>query len=202
MRHDSAAGRATTSRLWSLSKRPELAVETGRKAPAKILATFKTVTALLRAETLPISGTIIAYFYDLIQSLKTDTQLISASNLRERRWQIISYKTLITKDKLGGGPSRNRTGVRGFAVLYVTTPPSGLMPIADLPQEANRGLVGSASDGLCRSCQGFGEALVGSIAIKGWRRQWGPLCAAAGKAAMLYYCCNTAWHRLLGARSG
>ena len=25
-----------------------------------------------------------------------------------------------------GGPSRNRTGVRGFAVLYVTTPPSGL----------------------------------------------------------------------------
>jgi hypothetical protein len=25
-----------------------------------------------------------------------------------------------------GGPTRNRTGVRGFAVLYVTTPPSGL----------------------------------------------------------------------------
>src|SRR5687767_4032175 len=27
----------------------------------------------------------------------------------------------------GGGPSRNRTGVRGFAVPYVTTPPSGLV---------------------------------------------------------------------------
>ena len=27
-----------------------------------------------------------------------------------------------------GGPSRNRTGVRGFAVRYVTTPPSGLVP--------------------------------------------------------------------------
>src|SRR6476646_5505579 len=26
----------------------------------------------------------------------------------------------------GGGPSRNRTGVQGFAVLCVTTPPSGL----------------------------------------------------------------------------
>lgn len=25
-----------------------------------------------------------------------------------------------------GGPSRNRTGVQGFAVLCVTTPPSGL----------------------------------------------------------------------------
>ncbi len=30
------------------------------------------------------------------------------------------------KDNMSGGPSRNRTGVRGFAVLYVTTPPSGL----------------------------------------------------------------------------
>ena len=27
-----------------------------------------------------------------------------------------------------GGPSRNRTGVYGFAVRCVTTPPSGLMP--------------------------------------------------------------------------
>ncbi len=27
---------------------------------------------------------------------------------------------------LRGGPSRNRTGVQGFAVLCVTTPPSGL----------------------------------------------------------------------------
>ncbi len=27
--------------------------------------------------------------------------------------------------QVDGGPSRNRTGVRGFAVLYVTTPPSG-----------------------------------------------------------------------------
>src|SRR6185369_12427397 len=26
---------------------------------------------------------------------------------------------------VGGGPSRNRTGVQGFAVLCVTTPPSG-----------------------------------------------------------------------------
>ena len=30
------------------------------------------------------------------------------------------------KDNMSGGPSRNRTGVRGFAVLCVTTPPSGL----------------------------------------------------------------------------
>ena len=29
-------------------------------------------------------------------------------------------------DNMSGGPSRNRTGVRGFAVLCVTTPPSGL----------------------------------------------------------------------------
>ena len=28
-------------------------------------------------------------------------------------------------DRKGGGPSRNRTGVQGFAVLCVTTPPSG-----------------------------------------------------------------------------
>jgi hypothetical protein len=27
--------------------------------------------------------------------------------------------------KVSGGPSRNRTGVQGFAVLCVTTPPSG-----------------------------------------------------------------------------
>jgi hypothetical protein len=35
----------------------------------------------------------------------------------------------------GGGPSRNRTGVQGFAVLCVTTPPSGpgvLAPFRDL----------------------------------------------------------------------
>ncbi len=30
------------------------------------------------------------------------------------------------KDFVVGGPSRNRTGVQGFAVLCVTTPPSGL----------------------------------------------------------------------------
>ncbi len=29
------------------------------------------------------------------------------------------------RDNLLGGPSRNRTGVQGFAVLCVTTPPSG-----------------------------------------------------------------------------
>src|SRR4029078_7084699 len=28
-------------------------------------------------------------------------------------------------ETVGGGPSRNRTGVQGFAVLCVTTPPSG-----------------------------------------------------------------------------
>src|SRR5690606_5671076 len=35
-----------------------------------------------------------------------------------------------------GGPSRNRTGVQGFAVLCVTTPPSGLVPS---PCRAGRG---------------------------------------------------------------
>jgi hypothetical protein len=33
--------------------------------------------------------------------------------------------------KFFGGPSRNRTGVQGFAVLCVTTPPSGLTVVVE-----------------------------------------------------------------------
>ena len=36
----------------------------------------------------------------------------------------------LRSSRLYGGPSRNRTGVRGFAVPYVTTPPSGLVRCA------------------------------------------------------------------------
>ena len=42
------------------------------------------------------------------------------------RARAIASKCLVLLGKLCGGPSRNRTGVRGFAVRYVTTPPSGL----------------------------------------------------------------------------
>lgn len=37
---------------------------------------------------------------------------------------------------MSGGPSRNRTGVQGFAVLCVTTPPSGLGELASLPRRS------------------------------------------------------------------
>src|SRR5687767_6499494 len=58
-----------------------------------------------------------------------------------------------------GGPSRNRTGVQGFAVLCVTTPPSGLAEPAfggspvrlstDLhPQLSTNGGVSSLADGM------------------------------------------------------
>src|SRR5690606_27273836 len=40
------------------------------------------------------------------------------------------------KEEGSGGPSRKRTGVQGFAVLCVTTPPSGLVPS---PCRAGRG---------------------------------------------------------------
>jgi hypothetical protein len=47
---------------------------------------------------------------------------ISSSHLRA-----VIYGTVVMHFAKSGGPTRNRTGVRGFAVLYVTTPPSGLM---------------------------------------------------------------------------
>jgi hypothetical protein len=40
---------------------------------------------------------------------------------------------LFFKAIFAGGPSRNRTGVQGFAVLCVTTPPSGLEATDMLP---------------------------------------------------------------------
>ena len=65
------------------------------------------------------------------------------------RWWRNCYGLGNNKD---GGPTRNRTGVRGFAVLYVTTPPSGLM------REA---------------------ALCGEGGFKSTRR-WGGLCQKSG----------------------
>jgi hypothetical protein len=40
---------------------------------------------------------------------------------------------------VSGGPSRNRTGVQGFAVLCVTTPPSGLGVLRSLPRRSPSG---------------------------------------------------------------
>ena len=55
---------------------------------------------------------------------------------------------------MSGGPSRNRTGVRGFAVLYVTTPPSGLdidfMQYCALSVVLLRAINGSVADMQCR----------------------------------------------------
>ena len=47
--------------------------------------------------------------------------------MRERQQEFSKNRSKL--NALGGkfgGPSRNRTGVQGFAVLCVTTPPSGL----------------------------------------------------------------------------
>ena len=44
----------------------------------------------------------------------------------EKRITFASFFALFAHSRRIGGPSRNRTGVQGFAVLCVTTPPSGL----------------------------------------------------------------------------
>lgn len=47
-------------------------------------------------------------------------------NTRQKWQKTAIYGTFsdVLRGKIGG-PSRNRTGVHGFAVRYVTTPPSG-----------------------------------------------------------------------------
>ncbi len=57
-----------------------------------------------------------------------------------------------------GGPSRNRTGVRGFAVLYVTTPPSGLVRGGHWAKRTVRVNVRMLFEGLGRSTAGFETA--------------------------------------------
>ena len=60
-----------------------------------------------------------------IQSLETEYRLPTGRRPRERRDNVSPYKLLILFRTFDGGPSRNRTGVHGFAVRCVTTPPSG-----------------------------------------------------------------------------
>src|SRR5690606_25979810 len=49
---------------------------------------------------------------------------------------LVSRAVVREKEEESGGPSRNRTGEQGFAVLCVTAPPSGLVPS---PCRAGRG---------------------------------------------------------------
>ena len=97
-----------------------------------------------------------------------------------------------------GGPSRNRTGVYGFAVRCVTTPPSGL-----------RRLKCVETAPLAVSF-GTGNPLVSLFRIpivrnprpmRAWRSGAGGLCAPQ-RAARLYYHCNTASLRLELPRKG
>jgi hypothetical protein len=48
-----------------------------------------------------------------------------AQGRRRSSPHILEEKQRLKSVIVGGGPSRNRTGVQGFAVLCVTTPPSG-----------------------------------------------------------------------------
>ena len=67
---------------------------------------------------------------------------------------------------MSGGPSRNRTGVQGFAVLCVTTPPSGrgLGPFQELPAPVK----GEVSAPPLRE-------MAGSSTNGGWRHRMRPV---------------------------
>ncbi len=60
----------------------------------------------------------------------SDFGILNFPQVRERLYEKSERRRQLRQwplsSKPHGGPSRNRTGVRGFAVLYVTTPPSGL----------------------------------------------------------------------------
>jgi hypothetical protein len=48
-----------------------------------------------------------------------------AENIAQLRHSAATLPWSLKRLNVGGGPSRNRTGVQGFAVLCVTTPPPG-----------------------------------------------------------------------------
>ena len=70
------------------------------------------------------------YMADFIEGICTSC--MDTMTMRLANGQQCGSKSWFNKRRLGwksGGPSRNRTGVQGFAVLCVTTPPSGLETI-------------------------------------------------------------------------
>ena len=79
---------------------------------------------------------------------------ISECSITSRKPGVFQPSATICRQVIGG-PSRNRTGVRGFAVRYVTTPPSGLMPNCRILSGTGRVLDAAASERLSRPCQGF-----------------------------------------------
>ena len=87
---------------------------------------YETVAALLRPETLPKSGANDRDFRNRRDGIWV------GDPKKARGLAPLSARSPFTAvlRKLGGGPSRNRTGVYGFAVRCVTTPPSGLAPNA------------------------------------------------------------------------
>jgi hypothetical protein len=64
---------------------------------------------------------------------------IRVRNPREIRHSQTELSWRLNDLSVGGGPSRNRTGVQGFAVLCVTTPPSGLGVSGSLPRRSPSG---------------------------------------------------------------
>ena len=87
---------------------------------------FKSVTALFASETLGHLPDNSARKELCYQSLEVMNYPSIPCKRRKLRALSEATNILNINEKLGGGPSRNRTGVRGFAVRYVTTPPSGL----------------------------------------------------------------------------
>src|SRR5690606_1038307 len=90
-----------------------------------------------------------------------------------------------------GGPSRNRTGVYGFAVRCVTTPPSGLRRLKCVETAPLAVSFRDCNPIVSQS----GLRIPGVGAMRAWRPGAGGLCAPQ-RAASLYYYCNTASLRL------
>ena len=75
---------------------------------------------------------------------------IQVQNPREFRHSSGELSWIFNDLGVGGGPSRNRTGVQGFAVLCVTTPPSGPGAARSLPRRSPSG------QPRCFTCMTFG----------------------------------------------
>ena len=88
---------------------------------ATTLALLQSVTAETRPETMPKFGPVLGKT-DAFQRHKNVCEAPAIAAFRSLKSVSLGLSNMV------GGPSRNRTGVRGFAVRYVTTPPSGLMP--------------------------------------------------------------------------
>ena len=84
--------------------------------------TTESVTALPPEETM---GNHVQKLRESSPAIAGSYDDLSATNASETRRFLLRKSARDRSPRMYGGPSRNRTGVQGFAVLCVTTPPSG-----------------------------------------------------------------------------